>query len=181
MVCFAPRAREDSVRPRRLSGASGRPLNFTVRAHAQRFHASGGDVNAESRGPTLEYERLVIHRRLLAWVHAALGSITAVVYLSQIDFRRLAYWRIGAGFGTLFIIALPVFPYILSAVHSRRVVTPNRIRLAIFIMAVATGCALMALLLVGVFGPVSRLALLLLFFVQAFAYIWAAEGILHNE
>jgi hypothetical protein len=31
VVCLAPRAREDSVRPRRLSGASGRPLNFTVR------------------------------------------------------------------------------------------------------------------------------------------------------
>jgi hypothetical protein len=28
---YAPRAREDSVRPRRLSGATGRPLNFTVR------------------------------------------------------------------------------------------------------------------------------------------------------
>ena len=28
---YAPRAREDSVRPRRMSGASGRPLNFTVR------------------------------------------------------------------------------------------------------------------------------------------------------
>ena len=30
---YAPRALEDSVRPRRLSGASGRPLNFTVRRH----------------------------------------------------------------------------------------------------------------------------------------------------
>jgi len=30
---YAPRAREDSVRPRRLMGASGRPLNFTVRPH----------------------------------------------------------------------------------------------------------------------------------------------------
>jgi hypothetical protein len=28
---YAPRAREDSMRPRRLMGASGRPLNFTVR------------------------------------------------------------------------------------------------------------------------------------------------------
>jgi len=28
---YAPQAREDSVRPRRLAGASGRPLNFTVR------------------------------------------------------------------------------------------------------------------------------------------------------
>ena len=31
MVCLAPRAREDSVRPRRSSGAVVRPLNFTVR------------------------------------------------------------------------------------------------------------------------------------------------------
>jgi len=30
---YAPRAREDSVRPRRLPGASARPLNFTVRGH----------------------------------------------------------------------------------------------------------------------------------------------------
>jgi len=31
----APRAREDSMRPRRLVGASGRPLNFTVRRPMQ--------------------------------------------------------------------------------------------------------------------------------------------------
>ena len=30
---YAPRAHGDSVRPRRLSVASGRPLNFTVRQH----------------------------------------------------------------------------------------------------------------------------------------------------
>ena len=28
MICLAPRAPGDSVRPRRLSGASARPLNF---------------------------------------------------------------------------------------------------------------------------------------------------------
>jgi hypothetical protein len=31
VVCLAPRALEDSLRPRRLVGASVRPLNFTVR------------------------------------------------------------------------------------------------------------------------------------------------------
>jgi uncharacterized membrane protein len=31
VVCLAPRAPGDSVRPRRLSGAIARPLNFTVR------------------------------------------------------------------------------------------------------------------------------------------------------
>jgi hypothetical protein len=30
---YAPRAQEDSVRPRRLVGGPGRPLNFTVRSH----------------------------------------------------------------------------------------------------------------------------------------------------
>jgi hypothetical protein len=33
VVCLAPRAPGDSVRPRRLSGVAVRPLNFTVRAH----------------------------------------------------------------------------------------------------------------------------------------------------
>ncbi len=31
MVCLAPRALEEIVRPRRLSGVVVRPLNFTVR------------------------------------------------------------------------------------------------------------------------------------------------------
>ena len=31
---YAPRTREDSVRPRRLVDASGRPLDFTVRRHS---------------------------------------------------------------------------------------------------------------------------------------------------
>jgi hypothetical protein len=33
VVCLAPRAPGDSVRPRRLSGVGARPLNFAVRAH----------------------------------------------------------------------------------------------------------------------------------------------------
>ena len=35
MVCLAPRAPWDSVRPRRLAGLGARPLNFTGRAHAR--------------------------------------------------------------------------------------------------------------------------------------------------
>jgi hypothetical protein len=34
---YAPQAREDSVHPRRLGGASGRPLNFTVRGPTEGF------------------------------------------------------------------------------------------------------------------------------------------------
>ena len=39
MICLAPRAREEIVRPRCLSAASTRPLNFTVRRRV------GGDVD----------------------------------------------------------------------------------------------------------------------------------------
>jgi hypothetical protein len=41
---YAPRAREEIVRPRRLIGASGRPLNFTVRRPAVRRSRSIGTV-----------------------------------------------------------------------------------------------------------------------------------------
>jgi hypothetical protein len=37
---YTPRAREDSMRPRRLVGASGRPLSFTVRLRFDRSRAS---------------------------------------------------------------------------------------------------------------------------------------------
>jgi mannose-6-phosphate isomerase-like protein (cupin superfamily) len=41
---YAPRAREESVRPRRLRSASGRPLNFTVRRQFQLEDAMSPDT-----------------------------------------------------------------------------------------------------------------------------------------
>ena len=35
MICLAPRALKDSVRPRRSSGVVVRPLNFTVRGRSK--------------------------------------------------------------------------------------------------------------------------------------------------
>jgi quercetin dioxygenase-like cupin family protein len=45
---YAPRALEDSVRPRRFIGVSGRPLNFTVRPQAGRRHFSGSAVGGKA-------------------------------------------------------------------------------------------------------------------------------------
>ena len=39
MICLAPRAQEDSVRPRRLAGVIARPLSFTVRSRVVRVWA----------------------------------------------------------------------------------------------------------------------------------------------
>jgi hypothetical protein len=46
VVCLAPRAPGDSVRPRRLSGVVVRPLNFTVRG--RRFACLGGPMYLHS-------------------------------------------------------------------------------------------------------------------------------------
>jgi hypothetical protein len=40
VVCLAPRALGDSVRPRRLSGVVVRPLNFPVRGHLGKLSAA---------------------------------------------------------------------------------------------------------------------------------------------
>ena len=41
MICLAPRALKDSVRPRRSSDVVVRPLNFTVRQHAMTLTRDG--------------------------------------------------------------------------------------------------------------------------------------------
>ena len=46
---YAPRAREDSMRPRRLLGASVQPLNFTVRGRNQIRLCSESDKGEEPR------------------------------------------------------------------------------------------------------------------------------------
>jgi hypothetical protein len=134
-----------------------------------------------SDSTSVSIERFLFHRRLLAWVHAALGFITALIYLSRINFARMGYWRPGFGVALIFIVALPMFPYLLSAMHSRKVVTADRMRVALFILVLMAGCILMGSLLAGAFGPVSRLILLVLFGVQTFMYMWAAEALLHVE
>jgi hypothetical protein len=52
VTCLAPRAREDSVRPRRLSGASVRPLNFTVRVRNKTHLESHAELEAPIQDPS---------------------------------------------------------------------------------------------------------------------------------
>ena len=49
MICLAPRAPGDSVRPRRLSGVGARPLNFTVRGRAK-IELARAAARLKSRG-----------------------------------------------------------------------------------------------------------------------------------
>jgi len=62
---LAPRARGDSVRPRRLSDVVGRPLNFTVRSHLGK---SGSAKN---------------QRLLFAWLRRASAATDLIVLLAS--------------------------------------------------------------------------------------------------
>jgi hypothetical protein len=66
VICLAPRAPGDSVRPRRLSGVVTRPLNFTVRSHGVMAVVTLSAVVGAGRG-----------RRVLASV--VLGIVSAIL------------------------------------------------------------------------------------------------------
>jgi hypothetical protein len=78
---WAPRAPEASVRPRRSLGASGRPLNFTVRQHVDAI-------------PDRSQLLLSLQRALLGAVHSQL--------------RTARWWGVQNFFGNLAGISAPV-------------------------------------------------------------------------
>ena len=78
MVCLAPRARENSVRPRRLAGVVVRPLNFTVRSHF------GGIGRSEELGASFGWlcglrtitDLIVLQASSLGATECACGALT---------------------------------------------------------------------------------------------------------
>jgi hypothetical protein len=73
VVCLAPRAREDSVRPRRLFGVVVRPLNFAVRLHVTQRDAE----TASWIRPLVAVWVLDIPAVCLLWFYTALFYIDA--------------------------------------------------------------------------------------------------------
>jgi hypothetical protein len=61
VICLAPRAREDSVRPHRLAGASVRPLNVTVRRSLMLRIATGTSVPYDARPGSPGFDTEVSH------------------------------------------------------------------------------------------------------------------------
>ena len=86
MVCLAPRALGDSVRPRRPADVVARPLNFTVRC-------LDSVVSLSSMKPLDRATRL----RLDLWISGVLG----VLYLADVAVHyRFAFALIERQFGT---------------------------------------------------------------------------------
>jgi hypothetical protein len=138
-------------------------------------------MTAESHSPALAYERLVFHRRLLVWTHVVLALIVALIFLNSIDFSHFAYWRRGFGVVLSFVLVPPLLPYLISGIYSGNRVTQDRIRLAAFLLVLVLGSAVMGASLLGAFGSVGRITVLVLFGAQTIIYVVTAELLLHVE
>jgi hypothetical protein len=119
------------------------------------------------------------NQRVLVGAHAALTLITASAYVYGVDLRGFKFSDLGSPFLTLIAIAPPVIPYLISFVYSRRVVTGDDRRAALFIALLTIGCALNVCLLTGVFGIVGWGFILEYVIFQSFAYVWGAELLLN--
>jgi hypothetical protein len=134
-------------------------------------------VTDESYDLALKYKRLLVNRALLIAAHLILASIVAVAYLSRLNFPWLPFSGGVGGSGLVGALAPPLLPYLVSGIRSRSLVTPSRSRVASFIIFLTITTALVISLLLGHFGPLGWMGLVVMFGVQAVAYVWSA-GIL---
>jgi hypothetical protein len=121
------------------------------------------------------YDRWIFNRALLLWAHIALAIIARLLYLSSTDLTHFAYWRRSASAGSLMIAAIAMMPYLLSAVHSRRLVSHLRVRLCIFRAVLTAGTIGMGYWYVG--GPREAnepMTTLYVIAAQGSLYLWSA-------
>jgi uncharacterized membrane protein len=120
--------------------------------------------------------RRQFNRKLLVLIHAVAAFVTAIIYLNELNLGRLQYSRRGAGVAVLILAAPALVPYIISAVHSWRTVTYNRLRVAAFIFVFIAGAIATSGTIVGAFGlSLQSTDLLWVFAMQAALYFFSAE------
>ena len=117
------------------------------------------------------------------WGHFVVGFVSLFVYLSQIDFTHLAYWRRGAS--TLLILrgAPVLLPYVASATTCWRMYTwqgrgPGRLRVLAFMSLLVAGAAFVDAVLLGYFGQVENLLVFEMLLLQGAGYVWGGSWIL---
>jgi len=99
-----------------------------------------------------QQDRRKFNRKLVLFFHVLAAFFTAVIYLSQINLARFQYWRRGSSLNVLLIAAPPLLPYIISAVHSWRTATYDRLRVSLFLLVLILGAFGVGCALAGAFG-----------------------------
>jgi hypothetical protein len=95
VVCLVPRAREDIVRPRRVSAVVSRPLNFTVSSHVDRYHfvvtaALALCAAAFTIGFVWKLPGLLGVSALLGWAISVVALGIALVLVIVLAYRSLS-------------------------------------------------------------------------------------------
>lgn len=129
----------------------------------------------ESHRLALQYERLVTNRALLTATHVVLALAVAAAYLSRLYFPSLPFIGGVGGTGIAAALVPPLLPYLISGIHSRKLVTPKRPKLLGFIAFLVVSTALLTFLLLGRFGSFGWEALFAVFVGQTVAYVWGAN------
>jgi hypothetical protein len=121
-------------------------------------------------------ERRQFNRKLIVLIHAVAAFVTAIIYLDELNLGRLQYSRRGTSVAVLILAAPPLIPYAISAVHSWRTATYNRIRVAAFIFVFIAGAIVTCGTIVGALGiSLQGTDLLWVFAMQAVLYFFSAE------
>jgi uncharacterized membrane protein len=132
-------------------------------------------MDAKLKTLKLEEQRQ-FNRKLIVLIHAVVAFVTAIIYLNELDLRRLQYSRRGAAVAVVILAAPALIPYLISAVHSWRTATHNRIRVAAFIFVFIAGAIATCGTIVGAFGlRLQGTDLLWVFAMQAALYFFSAE------
>lgn len=132
--------------------------------------------------PSLSYDRLAFHRKLLVFMHLVLGCGATLIYLNQVDFASFAYWRPRSALGVLFIAAPPIIPYAVSGIHAWHVVTARRLGMYLFLIVLLAGAIVNALIFLGAFDiSVDGSTVLWVVIVQTLVYFWGGELLLTME
>jgi hypothetical protein len=97
------------------------------------------------------YNRLT--RQIIAFrlTHVVLAIVIGVIYMSHLKLDHLVYWR-GFGFKTILLVALPVWPYVGSALFSWSLATRNRVRPWIFFFTLVASTACLGAFYSGLWG-----------------------------
>jgi hypothetical protein len=90
-------------------------------------------VRSPSENAGSVYDRLVFHQRLNVWLHVVLAFCMGMLFLSAQDLPRNGYWRRGASLALVMRAAIPMLPYLISAINSRDRVSQQRLGFWAFI------------------------------------------------